>query len=269
MSQVRFNHSKNNPNIMSISLDTYRASTSEQQRIADIFSLLPATGGLALDIGARDGYLARLLAERFDKVVALDLMKPEIDHPKIEPVGGDATCLQFPDDHFDVVLCAEVLEHIPEANLEKACSEIARVARNRVVIGVPYRQDLRCGRTTCESCGKTNPPWGHVNSFDEDRLRSLFPGLTWERETLVGSNLERTNPISAALLNFAGNPFGTWQQQEYCVHCGKPIGSPVLRNLSQRVATRAAFVLNRLQSKFINPQASWIHVLLSKHAAKF
>ena len=71
------------------------------------------------------------LAERFDRVVALDLAKPEIDHPAIEPVEGNVTCLPFDDNQFDAVLCAEVLEHIPEHLLAKACSEIARVARTR------------------------------------------------------------------------------------------------------------------------------------------
>lgn len=253
---------------MRTDLAAYRASHSEQERIADLFALLPLSGKLALDIGARDGYLANLLAERFDKVVALDLTKPDIDHPKIQPLQGDATCLQFSANQFDVVLCAEVLEHLLDNVLAKACSEIARVAGNYVVIGVPYRQDLRCGRTTCQSCGGVNPPWGHVNSFDEARLRALFPSLTWERSTFVGSNLERTNFVSAALLDFAGNPFGTWLQDEPCVHCGQSIGSAKARSLEQRLATRAAFILNRLQASFLKPQANWIHVLFSKHSAK-
>ena len=40
----------------------------KQQRIADLFALLPVSGREALDIGARDGYfLAKRLAERFDR----------------------------------------------------------------------------------------------------------------------------------------------------------------------------------------------------------
>lgn len=245
-------------------LSTYRSSPAEQKRIADLFALLPSSGALALDIGARDGFLAMKLAERFDEVVALDLDKPEIDHPDIKPLQGNVADLEFGENQFDAVLCAEVLEHIPEHLLARACHEIARVARDKVVIGVPYRQDLRCGRTTCNNCGRTNPPWGHVNSFDEDRLRSLFPTLILERTTFVGVCADATNEISAALLDYAGNPFGTWQQDEPCVHCGSPIGSPQTRSLAKRLATRAAFVLNRLQAPFIKPHGNWIHVLLSK-----
>lgn len=252
---------------MSSDLTSYRSSPAEQQRVADLFALLPASGTRGLDIGARDGYLAKKLAERFHQVVALDLEKPDIDFPGIEPVQGNVTCLQFPDNHFDAVLCAEVLEHIPPHLLAQACLEIARVAKHKVVIGVPYRQDLRCGSTTCGSCGKTNPPWGHVNSFDEERLRKLFPSLAWEKASFVGTSTDRTNSISAALLNYAGNPFGTWQQDEVCVHCGAAIGLPQARNPLQRVATRTAFVFNRLQGFFIKPRVNWIHVLFSKPTA--
>ena len=36
---------------------------------------------------------------------------------------------------FDVVLCVEVLEHIPGKGLEQACRELSRVAKSHVVIG--------------------------------------------------------------------------------------------------------------------------------------
>lgn len=252
---------------MAIDLSAYRASNAEQSRIADLLELVSPHGDSALDIGARDGYIAKKLASRFDQVTALDLEEPKIDCPGVITVRGDVTALAFPDDHFDTVLCSEVLEHIPPELLARACHEISRVARNSVVIGVPYRQDLRCGRTTCQACGKPNPPWGHVNSFDEERLRSLFPELVWQRATCVGSSSAQTNPVSMALLDFAGNPFGTWSQEEPCVVCGCNIGTPASRNLAQRAATRLAFLLNGLQGLFVKPHGNWIHVLLSKTGA--
>jgi hypothetical protein len=123
------------------------------------------------DIGAREGCFSRLLADRIDEVVTLDLEMPRIEHDRVRCVAGDATALQFDDGSFDAVLCAEVLEHIPPPGLQRACEEIARVTCGIAVIGVPFRQDTRVGRTTCAQCGRPNPPWGHVNEFDEPRLR--------------------------------------------------------------------------------------------------
>ncbi|MDZ4200146.1 MAG: class I SAM-dependent methyltransferase, partial [Kiritimatiellia bacterium] len=132
-----------------MNLQEYRNTPTEQQRTAELLRLLPDKGGSALDIGARDGFYSHLLAERFDEVVALDLAVPKVVHPKVRNVKGNAACLEFPDRSFDLVFCAEVLEHLPEPTLSAACREIERVARGVILIGVPYKQDLRLGRTTC------------------------------------------------------------------------------------------------------------------------
>src|SRR5262249_20346926 len=158
------------------------------------------------EIGSRDGYHTRKLTDVFQQVTALDLSKPPFDIPRVTPVQGDVTCLDFPDRFFDCVLCAEVLEHVPA--VEQAAREIARVARHEVLIGVPYKQDTRVGRLSCSSCGKSNPPFGHVNTFDEHRLQELFQGLDPVTTHWVGTNRERTNAISTRLLDYAGNPWG-------------------------------------------------------------
>jgi hypothetical protein len=248
-------------------LAAYRARDREQARVADLLRLLPVAGATALDIGARDGYLSKLLAERFDHVVALDLAKPCIDHPRIECVKGDASRLDFADNSFDAVLCAEVLEHIPTRLLEHTCGEIARVAAHCAVIGVPYRQDIRLGRTLCLSCHRINPPWGHVNSFDLDRLVRLFGGLSADEISCIGQTKARTNGISSLLMDFAGHPYGTYEQDEPCVYCGATLRPPRRRTLPQRAATRTAHWLDRLQAAVTPTRANWMHVRFLKRTA--
>jgi methyltransferase family protein len=255
------------PSAASRELIAYRNSVKEQNRIRSLFNLVPLRGRSAVDIGARDGYLTLRLAERFDSVVALDLEIPAIAHPSVECVAGDVTRLEIPDNSFELVLCAEVLEHIPPAKLAQACSEIARIAKDAVVIGVPYRQDTRYGRTTCGVCGCKNPPWGHANRFDEDSLGALFRGLRIERIEYVEKSLERTNFISAFLMDLAGNPYGTYGQEEGCVECGSRLQAPASRNLMEKAATFAALRLTSFLNRFHSPQATWIHVLFRKDGA--
>jgi ubiquinone/menaquinone biosynthesis C-methylase UbiE len=100
---------------------------------------LASSGQNALDIGARDGHFSKLLTEYFRPVFALDLEKPSIKHKNVECVQGDVTNLDFPDNQFDFVFCAEVLEHIPTNLLEKACFDLSRVSKQYLLIGVPYR----------------------------------------------------------------------------------------------------------------------------------
>src|SRR5262245_11983561 len=148
--------------------EAYRQSPAEIARTNDLLRLLPRGRKSVLDVGARDGHFSRLLTNYFESVVALDLKEPSFHNLGLPPFGGNVTRLDFPDGAFDCVFCAEVLEHIPL--VEIACFELMRVARHEVIVGVPFSQDLRIGRTTCPSCGKTNPPWGHVNAFTEERL---------------------------------------------------------------------------------------------------
>jgi len=247
-------------------LTEYRKSKSEIERIGDLMRLIPE-GVSALDIGARDGFISKLLANHFPTVTALDLEQPSIEHERIQCVKGDITALSFSDASFNLVFCAEVLEHIPTHMLETACRELARVSKEYVLIGVPYKQDIRVGRTTCGNCGKVNPPWGHVNRFDENRLLKLFSDFTVAKQSFVGETDARTNLLSCALMDMAGNPYGTYSQEEPCGHCGAILSSPPERNFWQKILTKTAFIGIDAQKPFLKPHSNWIHLLLRKRTA--
>jgi hypothetical protein len=246
-------------------LSAYRESEREQARIAALFELMPDGGETALDVGARDGFVSLLLTDRFHKVCALDLVRPNLEHRSVECVQGDICGLDFPDNAFDLVLCAEVLEHIPPDRLGRACAELARVTRRRLLVGVPYDQDIRLGRTLCRACGRRNPPWGHVNVFDERRLERLFPELRVERIGYVGETRDRTTALAAWLDDRAGNPHGTYGQEEACVHCGAPLPLPPSdRSFPRRLCAAGAHWLNRAQRAVARPRPIWIHAAYSK-----
>jgi SAM-dependent methyltransferase len=176
-------------------------------------------------------------------------------------VAGDVRRLQFPDRSFDLILCAEVLEHVP--NPEIAAREISRVAAGRVVVGVPYRQDTRVGRVTCQSCGTISPPWGHINSFDERRLEAMFSGLKLERIEFIGPmHSTVTSDLATWLMDRGGNPWGTYDQQEPCA-CGASYYAPEQRSIAQKSFSAIAHRMNRVQGIFAAPRANWIHALFS------
>jgi hypothetical protein len=136
-----------------------------------------------------------------------------------------------------------------------------------VVIGVPYRQDLRVARTTCRHCGATNPPWGHANSFDESKLRGLMSGLAPAQIDFVGRTRAATNVLSSRLLQFAGNPYGTYHQDEPCLYCEQPLLLPPPRTLTQKIATKLATWGNDVQGLFTPWQSNWIHMRFDKPTA--
>jgi len=233
-------------------------------RIDDLIKIIPKNRTSLLDIGAGNGDITLRLKPYFKFITALDLEKPDINSERIVAAEGDVTQLVYPDNCFDVVVCAEVLEHIASEKLKKACGEIIRVAKDNVVVGVPFEQDIRVGRTTCIFCGKKNPPWGHINTFDENRIRELFQELKHVKTTFVGKMTARTNIFSTFFMDLGRNPWGTYDQKEPCIYCGKKLIRLNDRNLSQKVCTKLAYHLNMLQKKVVKPKPIWMHMLLEK-----
>lgn len=102
---------------------------------------------------------------------------------------GDAGMLPLPDDIADLVLCIEVLEHLP--TVLPAVSELARITRGRCIVSVPWEPWFRLGNL---GRGKNLTRLGndpeHVRwfsparlrrtlrtSFDEVRVVRVFPWL--------------------------------------------------------------------------------------------
>ncbi|MGA1841306.1 MAG: class I SAM-dependent methyltransferase [bacterium] len=241
----------------------------QRERVKCLIEMIPKSNKTILEIGSRGAYMTKVLAQFFEHVTALDLEKPDIDYQKIKPVKGDVTSLRFPDNSFDVVLCSEVLEHINPSLLQKACDELVRVAKNHILIGVPYNEDIRIGRVTCINCGVISPGYGHVNSFNEQSLLKLFRGAQPIDIKYVGQRkYYRTNSLSAYLFDLSGNPYGSYEQEERCPNCDGKYFAPEKRSLFQKILTKMGFLLNGLQYFFtVNNKTipMKIHILFSKN----
>jgi SAM-dependent methyltransferase len=138
-----------------------------------------------LEVGPGEGWLTAMLAARGHRVVALDLARAWLTNlPEDSLAGaavGEMTRLPFADGSFDVVVAAEVVEHIPD--LQGALNEAARVLTpgGRFVITVPYRETLKF--ITCPDCGERYEVNGHMHTFDEAALDKALERAGLEPET--------------------------------------------------------------------------------------
>lgn len=115
-----------------------------------VWEVLRAEPERCLEVGLGNGTVRDLIRARGVEVVTVDL------DPALGPdLVGDARALPCADREFDVVLCAEVLEHLPLEEVPNALRELRRVARRRVVVSIP-----QTGRY-CELAFRV-PPWGKV-----------------------------------------------------------------------------------------------------------
>jgi len=87
----------------------------------------------ALVVGKGNGLVAQYLKLNDVKVITLD-----IDESVKSDVIASVIKMPFKDSEFDIVLCAQVLEHLPYTDFDKALIEIRRVAKSGAVISLPH-----------------------------------------------------------------------------------------------------------------------------------
>ncbi|HED16122.1 MAG TPA: class I SAM-dependent methyltransferase [Gammaproteobacteria bacterium] len=87
-----------------------------------------------LDVGASTGIIDHYLAQHFGSVTGIDIDKSAIQIASKEFILanlhfqiGDAMAIDAPHDSFDIVICSQVYEHVP--NAKKMIEEIYRVLR--------------------------------------------------------------------------------------------------------------------------------------------
>jgi SAM-dependent methyltransferase len=148
----------------------------DRRRVEEVWDLLPSDVRSILDLACGNGIFCNFVSKKDPtvRVVAVDRSKAAIRYVATNRVLGDMSCLPFANEQFDCVAALEVLEHLPVRVLERAKQEIARLARNWIVVCVPNGQQLGDHMTTCPECKTTFDPDLHMRSFDAAKLKDLF-----------------------------------------------------------------------------------------------
>lgn len=156
-------------------------------RTIDIDRLDIADGGVALDLGCGEGrHLHALYYARHVHVIGVDLGLEDLQkaraafalNPLYEAGGArhfsfamaDALALPFPDRCFNLVICSEVLEHIPD--YQTALDEVYRVLKpgGTLAVSVPRAwPEWICWKLSPDGYAAT--PGGHIRIFRSGPLR--------------------------------------------------------------------------------------------------
>ncbi|MBI1879608.1 MAG: class I SAM-dependent methyltransferase [Chloroflexi bacterium] len=117
---------------------------------AKIVALIRQTGvSCLLDAGCGEGFVLKHLQQHLPTVMmmggdfsadALLWGRTHVGH-NIPPTHFDLHCLPFPDNSFPLVICLEVLEHLPDSRV--GLRELARVSAEYVLLSVPHEPFFR------------------------------------------------------------------------------------------------------------------------------
>ena len=125
----------------------------------------------ALEVGCGEGVIADRLHRHFGEVVALDLPDAGLradwrGYPGPRFLHASAHELPFGDDQFDVVVAAEVLEHLPDP--VRGLEEMARVGRRHLVLSVPREPVFRsCNLVAGRYVRDLGNTPGHLNHWSK------------------------------------------------------------------------------------------------------
>lgn len=90
-----------------------------------------------LEVGANEHQnLERFLP--IDEITYLDIQLPEHLRNNPKYLLGDATAMDLPDNHYDVIVALDVFEHIPPGKREAFINELYRVSAKFFVITAPF-----------------------------------------------------------------------------------------------------------------------------------
>ena len=151
------------------------------------------TKGQVLDVGAGDGYLAGLVAGRCERVVALEYEPSgvELAREMLAPISnieihqGNIYKIPNADNSFDVIMMADVIEHLHAP--ERAIAELARVVRAGGVLLV------------------TTPKWRPDRVWDKRHVKEFLPE---ELEALLLNDFEQVE-LRFAWPEFWSNLYST------------------------------------------------------------
>jgi ubiquinone/menaquinone biosynthesis C-methylase UbiE len=158
-------------------------------------------GDRVLDAGCGTGLTVRRYHRPGVRAVALDLSLDSLRHLRrqlpaaaaVDLVCGDLAALPFAGGAFDKVLCANTLQHLPDADVRgQAVGELARVARRgaRVVVSAHNysRPKRRAGWAKEGSAGGHSGPVRYIYRFDPAEFEALLAASLRVRR-VVGAGL--------------------------------------------------------------------------------
>lgn len=155
--------------------------------------IAPSQTDVIADIGCEEGYISGELVDKCHRLYCVDIDRKVLDLAE-KRIGGkravflrsDAQALRLEDDSCDIVICSEVLEHLPEP--AKGLRELVRITKpgGKIVISVPNESLVLVAKKVVKTLGlnvflgdlNEDLAVGHLHVFNRKLLQKLCQKYT-------------------------------------------------------------------------------------------
>lgn len=156
-----------------------------KEQLASVFVRHCKTAARVLDFGCGPGFLGEHLIKKGYRVAFTDLAQESLNdisrrlrqNPSF--LGAfQADELLSRDRRFDAVLAIELLEHLPDAELEHIMNSVRAVMQPQALLMVttPNSENLDAMQTYCPVSNLYFHPWQHVRSWTRTTLSRYLEG---------------------------------------------------------------------------------------------
>jgi ubiquinone/menaquinone biosynthesis C-methylase UbiE len=186
-----------------------RYAGADQERVATLADKLPREVRTLLDVGCGNGiflkHLSGLQGRHFERLCGTDRSAAALARVQAEKVQASVDSLPFSSGEFDAVSCQEVLEHLPQVTYLCALNELSRIARQYIIVSVPFNEQLRMSLMECTKCACRFNPNYHLRSFTQATMQHLLDDKGFCcREVLYMHALREVPTQVEALLRLLG-----------------------------------------------------------------
>ncbi|HEX2734799.1 MAG TPA: bifunctional glycosyltransferase/class I SAM-dependent methyltransferase [Polyangiaceae bacterium] len=187
----------------------YKLKTSPLSSHAQLLNLVGPPSRRVLDLGSGEGHLSAALAKRGHHVVSVDLEPPVVPVPNFVLADLNGGLPVKAEEEFDVVLLADVLEHVPEpkAILRQVLDHLA--PGGKIIISLPnavhwsVRMQVAFGKFEYTNRGILDR--GHLRFFTRASAERMFHefGLTVRHRQIAPTPWENVVPPALSVVGAA------------------------------------------------------------------
>jgi ubiquinone/menaquinone biosynthesis C-methylase UbiE len=171
-----------------------------------------------LEVGCGNGRQSNMLSQRYE-VVRTDLSFNCLRNNFYPSIQADASLLPFRSNTFDIVICSEVLEHIPDYLYCAVLGEIERASQDYILISVPFKECLQSRKIKCFHCGNVFHKWLHLRSFSLKNIKELFSGFNLVSYSFSGKHPVYNNKFLLYISQHIGKGWSEPDKSTICPGC--------------------------------------------------